>query len=77
MRTEELDFTGTVELDAHLSQTVTGVKSWLLKPIDPFLAKNGKGTVIPITITGTRDHPDFGLNLHGKKKVDEQRSRKN
>jgi len=76
MRSEQLDFTGELRLDARLSQMVTGIKSWLLKPVDPFFAKNGKGTVVPIRIGGTREHPDFGLNFRGKKN-DQQRARQN
>ncbi|HEY2118694.1 MAG TPA: hypothetical protein VGH37_05870 [Candidatus Acidoferrum sp.] len=62
----ELDFRGHLELQAKLSETVTGAKSVLLKPIDPFF-KNGKaGAVIPITITGTRDNPIFAASIFHK-----------
>lgn len=61
---ETLDFTGTARLDAHVSQMVTGWKSWLLKPVDPFFAKNGAGTEVPVKITGTRSSPQIGLNFH-------------
>lgn len=60
---QTLDFTGTARLDAHVSQMVTGWKSWLLKPVDPFFAKNGAGTFVPIKIGGTASHPDVGLNF--------------
>jgi hypothetical protein len=62
LRSGEMDFRGHLRLTAKLSQTMTGVKSWLLKPFDAIFRKNGK-TVVPIKITGTRDHPSFGLNL--------------
>ena len=62
LRTGELNFQGHLKLAAKLSETMTGIKSWLLKPVDPFFRKNGE-TVLPIKITGTRDHPSFGLNL--------------
>jgi hypothetical protein len=64
LRAETLDFSGTLRMQAKLSQTVTGVKSFLLKAVDPFFSKKGAGTVLPIKITGTRAHPDFTLNLH-------------
>jgi len=51
-------------MDAKLSQVTSGIKSLLLKPVDPFFRKNGK-TELPIKITGTRDHPAFGLNFGG------------
>ena len=61
---EALDFTGTARLNAHISQMVTGWKSWLLRPVDPFFAKNGAGTEVPVRITGTRSSPQIGLNFH-------------
>ena len=64
---ETLDFHGTLVMQAKLSQTTTGVKSWLLKPVDPFFRKNGQ-TEVPIKVTGTRDHPQFGLELRRKQK---------
>jgi hypothetical protein len=64
LREETLDFSGTLRLQAKLSQTVTGVRSFFLKAVDPFFSKKGTGTVLPIKITGTRAHPEFGLNLH-------------
>ena len=64
-----LNFRGKLLLQAKLSQTVTGVKSFFLKAVDPFFkGKNGEkaGTVLPIKITGTKDHPAFGLDFHDK-----------
>ncbi len=61
---ELFNFTGTARLDVHVSQLVTGWKSWMLKPVDPFFAKNGAGTQVPIKITGTRTEPQIGLNFH-------------
>ena len=58
-----LDFTGQARLDAHVSQMVTGWKSWLLKPVDPFFAKDGAGTEVPIKIGGSSSHPEIGLNF--------------
>ncbi len=60
---ENLDFHGTLRLEAKLSQMTTGIKSLLLKPIDPLFARKGAGTVLPIKITGTKDQPAFGLDL--------------
>jgi hypothetical protein len=66
LRDEKLDFHGTLRLHAKLSQTTTGVKSFLLKPFDPFFRKNGM-TVLPIKVTGTRAQPSFGLEFRRKK----------
>jgi hypothetical protein len=41
----------------------TGVTSFLLKALDPILHKNKKGTVLPLHITGTREHPKVGLDF--------------
>lgn len=57
------DFHGTLQLQAKLSQMTTGWKSILLKPVDPFFAKQGAGTEIPFKITGTRSEPRFGLDF--------------
>jgi hypothetical protein len=61
---QTLDFTGTARLKAHVSEMVTGWKSWLLKPVDPFFAKDGAGTQVPIKVGGTTAHPDIGLDFH-------------
>jgi hypothetical protein len=58
-----MDFHGTLRMQAKLSQTMTGFKSLLLKPVDPFFRKGGAGAVLPIKITGTRQNPSFGLEL--------------
>ena len=57
-----LDFHGALKLDAKMSQTMTGWKRWLLKPADPFFAKNGAGTFLKIKIEGDAHHPKFGLD---------------
>jgi hypothetical protein len=59
------EFKGHVRTDATASQMVSGWKSWLLKPVDPFLKKNGAGLELPISISGTQSDVHFGLALHG------------
>lgn len=61
-----LDFQGSARLDAKISQLVTGWKSLLLKPIDPFFAKHGAGTFVPIKVGGTRSDPHIGLDFGHK-----------
>jgi hypothetical protein len=64
----QLDFHGNLNMHAKLSQTVTGVKSFFLKAVDPFFkGKNGYGSTLPIKVTGTKDHPSFGLDRHHDK----------
>jgi hypothetical protein len=47
-------------MDAKLHQATSGIKSFLLKAVDPFLKKNRRGgAVIPVRITGTYQHPSY------------------
>jgi hypothetical protein len=62
----EIDFHGKLLLDAKLSQTTTGTKSFLLKAVDPFFKGKNGGSEVPIKITGTKDHPVYGLDFHHK-----------
>jgi hypothetical protein len=74
---QTFDFDGTVKTKATASAMLTGWKSWVAKPFDPLLKKDGAGLEVPIVISGTRSDPQMGLNLgklagemfsHGKKK---------
>ena len=62
MESEALDFRGIVRLDAKLSQLTTGVKSFFLRVVDG-LFRHEDITVVPITIGGTADKPQVGLDL--------------
>jgi len=63
LKPETLDFQGQLLMDAKVSQTQTGIKSLLLKAIDPLFNRRGGGSSIPIQIRGTRSSPDFGLDV--------------
>jgi len=65
---KQVDFHGHARFEARLSQMVGGWKSIFLRPVNPFLSKNGAGTEIPIKITGTKSEPHFGLDLFKDKK---------
>ncbi len=73
----QFDFHGKARLDAKLSQMVTGWKSILLKPADPFFSKHGAGTEIPVKITGTKSEPHFGADFGHKDKNDADKTPKN
>jgi hypothetical protein len=60
---ELLDFKGELRLRARASQTQTGWKRFVLKVFDPLLDAPDAGTVLPISVTGTRAHPRFGADL--------------
>jgi len=59
---EALAFSGSLFMDAKVSQTTTGWKSLMLKVVDPLFRKDGR-TVIPIKISGTRNEPSFGMDV--------------
>ncbi len=62
MKREDIAFDGNLYMDAKMSQTVTGIKSLLLKAVDPFFRRNGK-TVVPLKIGGSRAAPKFGVDV--------------
>jgi len=60
----KVDLHGTMQVDSKISNTTTGMKSMVLKVIDPFFKKKRKqGEVVPVHIGGTYDKPTFGLDL--------------
>lgn len=61
LRRGSLAFAGQVLMDAKVSQAVGGWKSFLLKPFDGLFRKKGR-TFIPITISGFRAEPKFGVD---------------
>lgn len=70
----KFDFHGQAKLDARPSQMTTGFKSALLKMVDPFFAKQGYGTVVPIEVSGTKSDPHFGLDFGYKPPEPKQQS---
>jgi hypothetical protein len=71
MGEDTLDFHGSLMLDAKLSQTQTGWKRWVLKPLDPFFSKRGAGTFLHIKILGSAKDPQFGLDRGGTSPAEE------
>ena len=67
LRSEAIDFAGTVRMDASVSEAAGkgGFKGMLLKMVDPIFRKQGAGAVIPIKVGGNRDKPEFGLDVGG------------
>jgi|SRR5579862_2443865 len=61
--TNKIDLHGRMRVDTKISKTTTGVKSLLLKAIDPLFKKKKIGEIVPVHITGTYDHPQYGLDL--------------
>lgn len=69
----KLNFIGTARMQATVSQMVGGWKGLLLKPADRFFKKDGAGTEVPIHIDGSREHPEFGVDIKGIKTTSPQR----
>jgi uncharacterized protein involved in outer membrane biogenesis len=59
LRSGAIDMNGTFRMQATLADTQSGIKHWLLVPLDPLFQKNGAGFMVPIDITGTREHPEI------------------
>lgn len=57
------EFHGTARTEATASEMTTGWKSFLLKPFDKMLKKNGAGVELPIKVTGTRSTYDLRLDF--------------
>jgi hypothetical protein len=61
--TEQVNFHGTLQVDNKLSKGSKGMKSFLLRFVEPFLKKKNAGEIVPIKIAGTFSHPSYGLDL--------------
>jgi hypothetical protein len=61
--TETIDLRGTLKTDSEPSNTTHGMKALILKVLDPFFKKKHSGYTMPVKITGTYEHPSFGLDL--------------
>jgi hypothetical protein len=58
--TQKVDLKGMLYMDARLPEATSGIKSFLLKAIDPFLKKNRHGGAkVPVSITGTYQNPSY------------------
>ncbi|MGC2194919.1 MAG: AsmA-like C-terminal region-containing protein [Terriglobales bacterium] len=63
LTTQKVDLHGMLFMDATLPKATSGIKSFLLKAIDPFLKKNRRGGAkIPVSITGTYQHPSYNAD---------------
>jgi AsmA-like C-terminal region len=62
----KIDLRGQMRVDTKISNTTSGGKAVLLKMMDPFFRKKRDGEVLPVRISGTYEHPSFGLDLHDK-----------
>ncbi len=72
---EKIDLHGTLKTEAEVSKTTHGIKSLMLKVLDPFFKNKPNGYLAPVKITGTYDHPEFGLDLGDRKNNSDQRAK--
>jgi hypothetical protein len=63
LRTSEMNMDGKFRMTATLSQTQSGVKRWMLMPFNKLFERNGSGFEVPITLRGTKDHPEIGTEV--------------
>jgi len=61
-----IDLRGQMRADTKISNTSTGTKALLLKMMEPFFKTKRKGEIVLIKISGTYEHPTFGLDLDDK-----------
>jgi hypothetical protein len=62
----KIDLRGQMQVDSKISNTTNGAKALLLKVMEPFFKKRRKGEVVPVRISGTYEHPTYGLDLNDK-----------
>ena len=60
--TERVNLHGTLQMAAKLSKATSGVKSFLIKIINPFTKKDKPKKPIKFRITGTYDKPDYSVS---------------
>ncbi len=70
MPSRTMQLAGLFRMQSTLSDTQSGVKHWVLKPIDPLFEKDGAGVQLPFEVKGTQEQPVLSvLALHHTFKV--------
>jgi len=64
---ERINLHGLLRMDTSLSNATSGLKSFLLKALGPFLKSNHRGEVLPVAVTGTYGHPSYHMSPQSKK----------
>jgi AsmA-like C-terminal region len=63
-----VDLHGNLWTEETVSRETTGIKSILLKPVDPLFKRKHAGAMVGVTMTGDIDDPQFGTYLTKTKK---------
>lgn len=64
---ERINLHGLLRMDSSLANATSGIKSFLLKALGPFLKSNHRGEVLPVSITGTYTHPSYHMSPQSRK----------
>ena len=59
----KIDFHGELKTQAEISESSTGAKAVLLKPLNPLFKRKHAGAVVPIEMAGTYADPHFAVSL--------------
>jgi hypothetical protein len=63
LRGGAMNFSGDLFLEAELAEMTSGVKATIAKIFQPIFRGPHGGTKLPIRVTGTREKPEFGLDV--------------
>ncbi|HKW25181.1 MAG TPA: AsmA-like C-terminal region-containing protein [Terriglobales bacterium] len=64
---QRINLHGLLHMNNSLADATSGIKSFLLKALGPFLKSNHRGEVLPVSITGTYSHPSYHVSPQSKK----------
>ncbi len=59
----KINLHGTLTTDSEPANATRGVKTVMLKVLEPFFKKKSRGYAMPVKITGTYRQPSFGLDM--------------
>jgi len=60
LESHQVDLHGNLWTDATVSKDTTGIKSMLLKPVDPLFKRKHAGAMVEVEMSGDIDAPHFG-----------------
>jgi hypothetical protein len=63
LRAGTINFAGNLLTDASLADMTSGWKSLVARVAQPFFSRPGGGSRLPIRISGSREKPQFGLDM--------------
>jgi hypothetical protein len=64
---DQVNLHGDLRTEASISKDVSGIKSVLLKPLDPLFHKKHAGAQVPVVMDGNISSPHFGTDIVKKK----------